>query len=194
MRFTSAHWEMGKINLLEKGKIKKSLAESKAKYTEYIEFCRSKELDSNLNTEQLDSVINEAEDILDPKLALEKELEKTCTQYDEIYATVNNAGNQLHDKRCKTIKIIVDVEQLVNSISMHPKSFDADIQEIKYHKENFKNTLQFAEVQKKFSKNQQKVLGQVLQQEPLSQAWLLLPPCGLQLLLELLPQGRPFLH
>lgn len=148
-----------KISLLEKGKIKKSLAESKAKYTEYIEFCRSKELVPNLNTEQLDSVINEAEDILDPKLALEKELEKTCTQYDEIYATVNNVGNQLHDKRCKTIKIIVDVEQLVNSISMYPKSFDADIQEIKYHKENFKNTLQFAEDQKKILEKSTKSIG-----------------------------------
>ena len=67
---------------------------------------------------------------MNPSEALDKELERTGKRYDEAYALVSEAGERLLDQRQGAVRLIEDVEGLINSIARHPKSFEIDIQDI----------------------------------------------------------------
>ena len=79
---------------------------------------------------------------------LDKELELAGNQYNEVYEQFEQTGDGLLQIRRKALEIIESVEGLVNSISRHPKSFEADISEIIIQKEQFKDKLVFGLEQK----------------------------------------------
>lgn len=141
-----------KIGMLEKGKVKKTLSENKQAYVQYIDFCKSKELQLPDDYHQTLSVIEESEDLLDPKKALDRELDRAHIKYNEVYSVVNSSGESLHKERTESVTLIEDTEKLVNSIARHPKSYDRDIADIKVDRQKFKGTIEYAKEQEKVLK------------------------------------------
>lgn len=137
-----------KINWIEKNltkSVKKDFYSSKQAFDEYIDFCNNKHLVLPVNQAELHELIDATEDaLLNPDEALNKELERTGKQYDEEYSLVSEAGERLLGKRQDAVRIIEDVEDLINSIARHPKSFETDIQEIIIQKEKFQTTIEFS--------------------------------------------------
>lgn len=142
-----------KINWIEKNltkSVKKSFDSSKRAYVEYIDFCNSKHIDLPPNQKELEDLIDTTEDsLLNPSEALDKELERTGKRYDEAYALVSEAGERLLDQRQGAVRLIEDVEGLINSIARHPKSFEIDIQDIYVQKNQFKTTIEYGMEQRK---------------------------------------------
>ena len=142
-----------KVGFLEKDGVKKTLAKNKETYIQYLDFCKSKGLSLPENVDYILQKIDEAEDVLDPKAALDKKLQRAKKQYDEAYAIMSESGEALLSDRQKSIELIENVETLVNSIARHTKDFDKDIKQINLHRETFKTTIEFAKDQKKILKN-----------------------------------------
>ena len=152
-----------KINWIEKNltkSVKKSFDNSKQQYVEYIDFCNSKRIELPSNKAELDELIDITEDaLLNPSEALDKELQRTSQQYDDAYKLVSDAGERLLNQRQDSVQIIEKVEQLVNSISRHPKSFETDIQEIVVHKKKFRDTIEYGIEQRKALETSAKSAG-----------------------------------
>lgn len=138
-----------KIGLFEKARIKNGFSASKAVIDEYIEFCNSKKLYISKSEQRLLARIDETEDILDPKKALDKALKKASDEYDDVYRELSESGEILLKTREKSVQLIESVEDLTNSIARHPKEFDKEISEIEYHKTQFKDAKQFGLEQQK---------------------------------------------
>ena len=139
-----------KVNWLNRKAYKSKLDTSKTAYVEYLDFCDSKHLAYPDIKQELDCIIEETEDaLLSPDEVLDKELLKTEQQYDDVYNLVNTAGEKLLKQRQNSVSLIEDVENLVNSIARHPKTFETDIQQIVIQKEKFKNTIEFSLEQRK---------------------------------------------
>lgn len=152
-----------KINWIEKNvtkSVKKSFNGSKQAYVDYIEFCKSKHLELPANQYELEELIDTTEDaLLNPGETLDKELERIGKLYDEAYALVSEAGESLLAQRQEAMRVIEDIEGLVNSIACHPKSFETEIQEINIQKELFKNTIEFGVEQRKALETSAKSAG-----------------------------------
>ena len=152
-----------KINWIEKNvtkSVKKSFDDSKQAYVEYIDFCKSKHLTLPANVDELEELIDSTEDaFFNPSQALDRELERTGKKYDAVYALVSEAGEDLYSKRQESLRVIEDVERLVNSIARNPKSFEKDIQEIIIHKEQFKCTMEYGLEQRKALEKSAKSIG-----------------------------------
>ena len=152
-----------KINWVEKNltkTVKKSFDSSKQAYVEYIEFCKSKHLDLPANRDELEELIDSTEDaLLNPSQALDKELERTGKRYDEVYVLVSEAGEGLLSQRQESVRVIEEVEGLVNSIAKHPKSFETAIKEITVQKAQFKNTIEYGLEQRKALETSAKSAG-----------------------------------
>lgn len=133
-----------------KKKISKSFYSSKQEYVKYIDFCNSKHLRLPANQAELEKLIDTTEDaLLNSSEALDKKLEDTIKQYDTAYTFVSEAGKGLLAQRQETVRVIEDVERLINSIACHPKSFETDIHEIIVQKEQFKTTIEYGLEQRK---------------------------------------------
>ena len=152
-----------KINWIEKNltkSVRKSFDSSKQAYVEYIEFCNSKHLELPSNQAELEELIDTTEDaLLNPSEALDKELSRTSKSYDEVYSLVCEAGEWLLQKRQEAVSLIENIEELVNSIACHPKSFETEIQEINIQKEKFKNAVEFGIEQRKALETSAKSAG-----------------------------------
>ncbi len=61
---------------IQYGDDKKKLAGNKSAYVQYIDFCKNRGLDIPTDYEHMMSVIEETENLLDPKKALDRELER----------------------------------------------------------------------------------------------------------------------
>ncbi len=124
------------------------------RYYDYLDFCREKNLDLPRNKEQIDNLIEKTEESLmfDNEL-LDKKLNEGYHEYNDVFKIVDESGNKLFTKRQESVELIEDIEKLINSIAKTPKEFDTDLDEISVHKEEFKNTIQFAEEQHKSLKN-----------------------------------------
>ena len=69
-------------------------------------------------------------------------VQRAVDEYNSAYQDICSSGESLYNTRVKAAKTINDVEDLVNSIANHPKTFDTDIGEIKT------NRLKFADAQR----------------------------------------------
>lgn len=139
---------------------RKKFDECKQAYVEYIEFCNSKHIALPDNQAELDELIDVTEDaLLSPSEALDKSMERTKKQYDAVYALVSSAGENLLHQRQDAVRLIEDVEKLVNSISRNPKSFETDISEISARKEKFKDTVEYGIEQRKVLETSAKSAG-----------------------------------
>ena len=85
---------------------------------------------------------------IDDKMnSLDKELGKAIESYNASYTSMNDTGVQLYIERMRSLDILNNIEQLINSIANHPKTFDADFCEMKTQKQKFNDTCEFAKEQ-----------------------------------------------
>ena len=83
-------------------------------------------------------------EVKEKKESIDEKLEKVIAIYNQEYAILNDIGIELFYFRNKTIKLIEDVEYLINSIANHPKEFDKELLEINVIKDGFKQKCDFA--------------------------------------------------
>ncbi len=92
-----------------------------------------------------DSALSLKDDIADKLTELDRMLESSITEYNDVYTLMNDKGVQLFLERSRALDTIGLVEHLINSIANHPKSFDADFQEIVLQRDSFMNTCEFGQ-------------------------------------------------
>ncbi len=80
----------------------------------------------------------------EPKVKLDKTLRKAIDQYNDAYTTLKDNGDTLYRERTRALDLVIHIEDLVNSIANHPKSFNAEMEEIKTNKEQFISACDFA--------------------------------------------------
>ena len=75
---------------------------------------------------------------------LDDQLKAVVTEYNAMYTSLNDHGTKLFNQRERSIDLLDNVENLINSIANHPKEFDADIAEIQFNKKEFRDVCDFA--------------------------------------------------
>ncbi len=79
--------------------------------------------------------------------SLDEMLEQSIAEYNQAYAEMNDLGKDLHAQRERSIDVIQNVEDLINSIANHPKTFDRDIGETVISRKNFMDQCAFAKLE-----------------------------------------------
>lgn len=134
--------------LLTKGNARKSLNESSAKFYEYIQFCKENNLEVSPEQNSVKEEIWSTEDLLDPKGALDRELNRATKQYDQAYEAISKNGEQLNSERLESQELLNEIEDFINSISAFPKELSTKVEDIRINQEKFKGTVEFVEEQK----------------------------------------------
>ena len=91
--------------------------------------------------EAKDAAMDLKDDIQAKLTELDRMLEGSITEYNDAYTLMNDKGMQLYVERCRAVDTINNVEQLINSIANHPKSFDSDFEEINTNRKEFTNCI-----------------------------------------------------
>ena len=92
-----------------------------------------------------DSALAIKDDITEKLTALDRMLETSITEYNDVYTLMNDRGLQLFVERTRAVDSINFVESLVNSIANRPKSFDTEFEEIRLERDSFLNTCDFGQ-------------------------------------------------
>lgn len=92
-----------------------------------------------------DSAMAMKDDISEKLTELDRMLESSITEYNDVYTLMNDKGIQLFMERTRAVDTIAFVEGLINSIANRPKSFDADFEEIDVCRDTFLNCSNFGE-------------------------------------------------
>lgn len=92
-----------------------------------------------------DAALETKEDIDSKLYELDRMLEQAVTDYNDAYTQMSDKGLRLFVERCRAADTITNVENLINSIANHPKSFDTDFEEININRSNFKDSCDFAD-------------------------------------------------
>ena len=100
---------------------------------------------SDKAAEVKDAAVDVKEDITAKLTELDRMLESSITEYNDVYTLMNDKGVQLYIERCRAIDTISNVELLINSIANHPKNFDTDFEEINTNRKEFQDACEFAE-------------------------------------------------
>jgi hypothetical protein len=92
-----------------------------------------------------DAAISTKDDITAKITELDRMLEQAITEYNDAYTLMSDKGMRLYIARQRSCDSIALVESIVNSIANHPKSFDDDFAAIDTHRDEFANSLEFAD-------------------------------------------------
>lgn len=92
-----------------------------------------------------DSAMAMKDDISEKLKELDRILESSITEYNDVYTIMNDKGIQLFMERTRAVDTIAFVEMLINSIANRPKSFEADFEEINVCRDTFLNCSHFGE-------------------------------------------------
>ena len=92
-----------------------------------------------------ESALGLKDDIAEKLTELDRMLESSITEYNDVYTLMNDKGIQLFMERSRAVDTICFVERLINSIANHPKSFDADFAEITLQRDSFMDTCAFGQ-------------------------------------------------
>lgn len=76
---------------------------------------------------------------------VDPELQRAIDEYNSAYQELCSSGESLYNTRVKAAETVKDVENLVNSIANHPKTFDANIGEIKTNRLKFTDAQRIAQ-------------------------------------------------
>ena len=76
--------------------------------------------------------------------SLDDQLHDAVNRYNAAYAEFENNGSAILRQRERSVDLLENVENLVNSIANHPKNFDADFKEIQLYKKEFKDVCDYA--------------------------------------------------
>ena len=93
--------------------------------------------------EAKDAAMDVKDDITDKLTELDRMLQQSVTDYNDAFTLMNDKGIQLYVERSKAVDVITNVENLVNSIANHPKSFDADFEQINMDRSEFTESCEF---------------------------------------------------
>lgn len=85
------------------------------------------------------------EDITDKLTELDRMLESSITEYNDVFTLMNDKGVQLFIERTRAVDTITFIEGLINSVANHPKSFDAEFEEIDTYRDDFLNSSYYGE-------------------------------------------------
>ena len=75
---------------------------------------------------------------------LDDTLRRVVDEYNAAYTLMNDKGTTLYIQRERSLDLIKNVENLINSIANHPKEFDTTISEIVMMREEFTSTCEYA--------------------------------------------------
>lgn len=78
------------------------------------------------------------------KAKLDDILRIAIAEYNDAFTTLNDNGNGLYVLRTRAVDLILNVENLVNSIANRPKSFDTDIAQVESYRMSFTDVCEFA--------------------------------------------------
>lgn len=78
---------------------------------------------------------------------LDDKLRKVIDEYNATYTLMNDKGTNLYIQRERSIDLIKNVENLINSIANHPKEFDTDIAEIVTMRQEFASVCEYAKME-----------------------------------------------
>jgi len=92
-----------------------------------------------------DAAMDVKEDIDEKLTRLDRMLEQSVTDYNDAFTLMNDKGIRLYVERSKAADVITNVENLVNSIANHPKSFDVEFEEIEMNRSHFTDSCEFAD-------------------------------------------------
>lgn len=95
--------------------------------------------------EAKDAAVSAKEDIVVKLTELDRMLQSSITEYNDVYTLMNDKGVQLYVERSRSSDTVLFVEQLVNSIANRPKSFDADFEEIESERKKFTASCEYAD-------------------------------------------------
>ena len=70
--------------------------------------------------------------------------EEAKGKYNRVYHKTKGLGNRLYDKRCDSVLLVQEVEELVNSIANNPKDFHKKISDIQTAQIVFHETEEYA--------------------------------------------------
>lgn len=105
----------------------------------------------NDKAEAIKSAALETKDNIDDKInELDEQTKQAAMHYNDAYTQMNDKGMQLYVERCRAIDSIDFVEDLINRIANHPKSFDTDFETIRMSRKQFIDACAFSdrEIQK----------------------------------------------
>jgi len=91
-----------------------------------------------------DAAMDTKDDIKDKLAELDRMLEQSLTEYNDVYTLMNDTGFKLFVERSRAADSITFVEGLINSIANSPKSFESDFEEIKVNRSEFVESCEFA--------------------------------------------------
>lgn len=80
-------------------------------------------------------------------ISLDIILHNAIDMYNLAYIELNDYGVSLYVERERAQDLILHIENLINSIANHPKSFDADIKQIEIYRKDFQKVCDFAKVE-----------------------------------------------
>lgn len=89
--------------------------------------------------------VNTKEEIEAKLTELDRMLSQSITEYNNAFTLMNDKGMQLFVERAKAVDLLNYTEALINSIANHPKSFDADFEEIRTNRQAFIDNCEFAD-------------------------------------------------
>lgn len=84
------------------------------------------------------------QDKVKDEVKIDQALKDALDQYNQEYTMLSNYGMDLYIQRERAADLILNVEDLINSIANCPKSFDADVREVKTHCLEFKDAGDYA--------------------------------------------------
>lgn len=131
---------MGNLAEAAKNSIEKIDVESAKKKAMYVAN------DISEKTADLKSTAAAIKEDVDNKVhELDRLLETSITEYNNAFTLMNDKGIKLYVERRRAIDAITMMENIVNSIANHPKSFDTDLEEINISRNQFVNACDFAD-------------------------------------------------
>ena len=78
------------------------------------------------------------------KVSLDNILQNAVIEYNQAFTYMNDCGMSLYVERERSQDLIIHIENLVNSIAHHPKSFDVDVDKMKMYREEFQDVCDLA--------------------------------------------------
>lgn len=84
---------------------------------------------------------------VNPKVKLDDQLHLAVMEYNDAYTKLDANGTGLYVMRTRAVDLIKNIENLINSIANHPKSFDTDIAEIHTNRIQFTDACDYAKAE-----------------------------------------------
>ncbi len=116
----------------------------------FVDECRRQRFTVEIETvkspdcDKTDKVDGDKKEKKSDREKLDATLRRVIDEYNAAYTLMNDKGTTLYIQRERSVDLIKNVENLINSIANHPKEFDTTIFEIVMMREEFTGTCEYA--------------------------------------------------